>query len=127
VTQAVPRTPTLNSLDLIVGDVAGAAAFFRDVVGLALRVDVPGYAELGSGSMTIMLSAAALVPVSPAAGVILHFEVEDVAVALEKARLAGATVLMEPARTDWGTESALIRGPEALVIDFYRWVAPHTF
>ena len=49
-----------------------------------------------------MLSLDALVPVKHAAGVILHFEVDDVGQALERARSHGATVLLEPTRTDWG-------------------------
>ncbi len=75
--------------------------------------------------MTIMLSPDALVPTRPAAGMILHFQVEDVAQSLERARGRGARVLLEPTRTDWGTESAMIAGPEEIVIDLYRWGGPH--
>lgn len=115
----------VNQLDLIVRDVPAAAAFFRDVVGLTLRVNEPRYAELDGKSMTLMLSPDALVPAQPAAGVILHIEVDDVEQALEHARQAGATVLRERAPTDWGTESAMIAGPEQIVVDFYRWIGPH--
>jgi hypothetical protein len=52
--------------------------------------------------------------------VILHFRVPDVAVALKAARSRGAYVLLEVTRTDWGWESAMIAGPEEIVIDFYR-------
>ncbi len=82
----------LNQMDLIVRDVPAGTEFFRDV----------------------------LVPTRPAAGTILHFQVEDVAQALEEARSRGATVLLEPIRTGWGTESAMIAGPEEVVIDLYR-------
>lgn len=116
--------PTFDNLDLIVQDVPSAAAFFRDVVGLTLRVNEERFAELDSGAVTIMLSPAAMVPVKPAAGVILHFQVENVARALEHARSHGATVLLEPTATDWGTESAMIAGPEDIIIDFYRLVTP---
>lgn len=114
-----------DNLDLIVRDVPAAAAFFRDVLGLTLRVNEERFAELDSGAVTIMLSPDAMVPTKPAAGLILHFQVEDVAQALGRARSRGATVLMEPTRTDWGTESAMIAGPEDIVIDLYRPVAPH--
>lgn len=116
---------TFDNLDLVVKDVPSAAAFFRDIVGLTLRVNEERFAELDAGSMTIMLTPDAMVPVKPAAGVILHFQVEDVGQALDAARTRGATVLLEPTRTDWGTESAMIAGPEEIVIDFYRWVEPH--
>lgn len=114
-----------NQLDLIVRDVPAAAAFFRDVVGLTLRVDDPRFAELDGDSITLMLSPDALVPIHTAAGVILHFQVDDVAHALAHARNAGAHVLLDVTRTDWGTESAMIAGPEGVVVDFYRWVASH--
>ena len=114
-----------DNLDLVVRDVPAAAAFFRDVVGLTLRVDEERFAELDAGPVTIMLPPDAMVPTKPAAGVILHFQVEDVAEALEHARSRGATVLLEPTRTDWGWESAMIAGPEEIVVDFYRLVAPH--
>lgn len=114
-----------DNLDLIVRDVPAATAFFRDVVGLQVRVDDPNYGELDGGAVTIMLSAAALVPVTPAAGVILHFQVDDVHAALAAARSRGTQVLREPAPTDWGTESAMIAGPEGIVVDFYRWLGEH--
>lgn len=115
----------LDSIDLIVQDVPSAAAFFRDVVGLTLRVDDPRYAELDGEGVTIMLSPDAMVPVKPGAGVILHFQVTDVAEALEQARARGATILRERAPTDWGTESALIAGPEDIIVDFYSWIGDH--
>lgn len=109
-----------DNLDLIVRDVPVAAAFFRDVLGLTPRVNEERFAELDSGAVTIMLSPEALVPTKPAAGLILHFQVEDVAAALDRARGRGARVLLEPTQTPWGTESAMIAGPEEIVIDLYR-------
>jgi hypothetical protein len=53
---------TFASLDLIVQDVPAAPAFFRDVVGLALRVSEARFAELDAGAVTLMLSPDALVP-----------------------------------------------------------------
>lgn len=117
--------PNCNQLDLIVSDVPAAAAFFRDVVGLNLKVNEPRFAELDGGAITIMLSPDAMVPMQTAAGVILHFEVADVVQTLEQARSLGAKVLLEPTNTDWGTESAMIAGPDGIVVDFYRWVGPH--
>jgi predicted enzyme related to lactoylglutathione lyase len=112
--------PNFNNLDLIVRDVPAATAFFRDVVGLKVRVGEERFAELESGAATIMLSPDAMVPTEPARGVILHFQVEDVAAALAHARGLGATVLLETTHTDWGTESAMIAGPEGIIVDFFR-------
>jgi len=110
----------LDHLDLIVRDVPGATAFFRDVLGLTVRVEDARFAEIDGGAVTIMLSPEALVPTRPAAGTILHFQVEDVTAAVERARSRGAKVLLEPTRTDWGWESAMIAGPEEVIIDLYR-------
>lgn len=110
----------LDHLDLIVSDVPGATAFFRDVLGLTVRVQDTRFAEIDAGPVTIMLNPEALVPTTPAAGTILHFQVEDVAAAIERARSRGAKVLLEPTRTDWGWESAMIAGPEESIIDLYR-------
>lgn len=109
-----------DNLDLIVQDVPAAAAFLRDAVGLELVYVSERFAELRSDYVTFMLSPAALVPVRPAAGIILHFQVTDVPNALARAKKNGARVLLEPTKTDWGTESAMIAGPEEVIIDFYR-------
>jgi predicted enzyme related to lactoylglutathione lyase len=114
----------MNQLDLIVRDVPGATAFFRDVLGLTVRFAEERFADLDAGGFTLMLSPDAMVPTpTPAAGMILHFQVEDVAQALSAARSRGAKVLMEPTLTGWGTESAMIAGPEQVIIDLYRPVA----
>ncbi len=117
--------PTFDNIDLIVRDVPAATAFFEEVVGLTVRYADENFAELESGAVTIMLSPAAMTPMGFASGVILHFQVEDVRAAWLRAVERDATILMEPAITDWGTESVMIAGPEGLVIDFYRWVSPH--
>ncbi|MEM7030587.1 MAG: VOC family protein [Chloroflexota bacterium] len=112
--------PKFASIDLVVRDVPAATAFFRDVVGLTVSFEDERFAELESGAVTLMLTPDALVPTKPASGIILHFEAPDVSAALTRAKDHGVTILMEPTRTDWGTESAMVAGPEDIVIDFYR-------
>jgi Glyoxalase/Bleomycin resistance protein/Dioxygenase superfamily. len=80
---------TIPSIDLIVRDVSAAAAFFRDVVGLELQVDEERFAQLVAGDLVVMLSPDALIPTSPAAGIILHVQVDDVSAALEQRGLVG--------------------------------------
>jgi predicted enzyme related to lactoylglutathione lyase len=112
--------PQFNHIDLIVSDVPSAAAFFHEVLNLPLVVSEERFAQLESGAVTIMLSPGALVDVEPARGVILHFQVENVSGALEDARQKGAEVLRETELTPWGWESALIKGPEGIVVDVFR-------
>ena len=110
----------LDTLDVIVRDVPAATSFFRNVVGLQERIAEERYAEFDAGPLTIMLSPEAMVPTAPARGMILHFRVDDVGLRLEEAREPGATVLMEPSEMPWGWESAMIQGPEEIIVDFYR-------
>lgn len=111
---------SLRSLDLIVRDVPAAAAFFGEVLQLSLRTSGERYAEVDADGTTIMLSRDALVPTQPARGLILHFEVSDVRDAVNHARERGAVVLRDVSLTDWGWESAMLKGPEGTVIDLYR-------
>jgi len=110
----------LDHIDLIVRDVPTATAFFRDVLGLAVVVEDARFAELDGDGVKLLLSPDAMVPTRPAAGVILHFQVEDVEDAAAHARERGATILREPFQTDWGWESVLVAGPEEIVVDLYR-------
>ena len=113
------------NLDLVVRDVPAATVFFRDVVGLIPRVSDERFAELAAGAVTIVLTPEAMVPIKPAQGVILHFQVDDIQEALQQARRHGAEVLLEPTCTDWGWESAMIADAEEIVVGFHRHVTPH--
>lgn len=110
----------LDHIDLIVEDVPAATAFFRDVLGLDPIMADERFAELDGNGVKLLLSPDAMVPVRPAAGVILHFQVEDVVAAATKARERGVTILKDVFQTDWGWESVLIAGPGEIVVDLYR-------
>ena len=94
--------PALNKLDLVVSDVPAATEFFRDAVGLTVTFADERFAELDAGPVSIMLTPDAMVPTRPAAGTILHFQVDDVTQAVRRARRYGAEVLLAPTQTDWG-------------------------
>ena len=111
---------SLRSIDLIVHDVPRAVAFFRNVVGLAVVQEFERFTELEGGGVRLMLSPDALVPIANAAGIILHFEEPDIGAALRRANEHRATVLKGPLKTDWGTESLLVQGPEGVVVDFFH-------
>lgn len=113
--------PSLQSIDLIVTDVPRAVAFFRDVVGAAVLQSYARFAELETQSIKLLLSPDALTPMPPAQGVILHFEEGDLSAAITRTRSFGGAVLSGPLKTDWGTESVLVQGPEGVVVDFFRW------
>lgn len=110
----------LTSIDVIVDDVRSAAALLHDAFGLEVNLVEDRFAELRADPLILMLSPDAMVPMLTARGVILHLEVEDPRARAARAVAAGATVLQDFTVTDWGTESVLLAGPAALVIDFYR-------
>lgn len=109
----------LSSIDLIVADVLAAADFFGTVVGMEIVERSERFASLRSGDFTLMLSPDALVPIQKAAGVILHLQVEDISAVLDRAEANGGKLLYGPSPTDWGTESALLQGPEGVIVDIY--------
>lgn len=115
--------PNLNQLDLIVPDVPAATESLRAILGIEPSYAEERFAEFRFGATTLMLSPDALVPMANAAGVILHFEVPNGDAALDRARAAGAAVLRETGPTDWGWESAMVAGPEGIVIDFDRMLS----
>ena len=110
----------LDSIDLMVSDVTSAAEFFVNVAGMTLKFQDPRFAELMTDNFVLMLSPDAMVPLAKAAGIILHFEVSNVPAALQNAVNKGAKVLLDVTTTDWGTESAMVQGPDGIVVDFYR-------
>ena len=108
-----------DHVDLIVADVRGAVRFFRDALGLEPVVEEDMFAELDAGAIKIMLSPNE-VDLGRTSGVVLHFKVDDVPAATDRVRGAGARVIREPTRMDWGWESALVSGPEGTTIGRYR-------
>lgn len=109
----------LNQLDIITADPMGAAAFLAKALDLTIEVAEPTFAQVGGCGVTLMFSPTAMVPMEAARGVILHFEVENVAEAEARAVKAGADLLRSCSLTDWGTMSSLVAGPEGIILDLY--------
>jgi len=115
-----PIMSQLRSTSLIVRNVGDAVEFFQSVTGLQVLEQFEHFAELEGRRFRIKLIAASAPELNPATGIILHFEEQDIAAAIQRAVVYGAMVIREPSATEWGTESAWIQGPEGVVIDFYR-------
>lgn len=121
----------LNAIDLIVSDVPAATRFFRDVLGLDAQEADERSARFQSGSMTLTIAwlrrpfgakemrPDAVAPATSASGLLLHFQVQDVGLAVLKATATGAQVLAGPDETGWGTNSAILAGPEHILIELY--------
>jgi len=118
---------------LLVSDFAACVSFYRDVLGLPLRVEVPGevYAEFDAGEallglyrddlMASVLQAEAPTGASAEDAAVLSFEVEDVDLTYTELVERGATPAGEPHdETTWFMRVAYIRDPDGNLIEIYR-------
>ena len=111
----------LNQLDIIVSNVPQVCADLERILDKEANYVDDSFAQFTIGSHCLMLSQNHLIPLENfQSGIILHIEVEDVNQNYKRLKELGAEILHDPAVTDWGTESLLVKGPAGLVIDFYR-------
>lgn len=110
---------SIEAITAIVTDVPAVADQLHRAFGWPITQQFDTFAELNADGFTLWLNAPGWPAPIPAAGVIIHHQVEDVAAATERARAAGATITREPTKMDFGTESAyaLVAG---LTIDLHR-------
>ncbi|MDQ1289053.1 MAG: hypothetical protein QG622_2619 [Actinomycetota bacterium] len=101
-------------------DVEACASFYENVLGVPVHRQEGPTADVELGPIVATLVPGED-PAGSAHGMIIEIEVIDVRDAVNVVRERGATVLTEPVRTEWGTESAFVEGPEAaMVVEFYR-------
>lgn len=98
------------------------AAFFGDILGLEVTGDAAdGYAEIRLGVLTISLHRGNLIDqVTPHGGTLLQFHTDDLAADLEEIRGRGGNIALEPTKTDWGSTSAYIAGPNGVLVELYQ-------
>jgi catechol 2,3-dioxygenase-like lactoylglutathione lyase family enzyme len=109
-------------LELTAADVARSAAWYRDVLGLTVKlVDEPNGFVLLSGNGTSSLALKRGTP-PPTAGVRLHFHVADLTA--ELARLAALGVHPEsPIKiSPEGYRRAAFRDPDGYAVTLFEWV-----
>ena len=94
---------------LFVADMERAVAFYRDVMGLPLRFQSPGWSEFDTGPVTLALHPAS--ERNPAGHVELGFKTADLA-GLYAAREANGLRFSRPPEDEHGTLLATIVGCE---------------
>ena len=106
---------SMSHVRFLVNDLASDVAFYRDVIGLRLLVDVPGvYAEFDTGGSRLAFYRADLMrsltnaPVGePGGDVVICLRMGDVDAAAEKLAAKGATLLRPPHdQTAWSQRVA---------------------
>jgi methylmalonyl-CoA/ethylmalonyl-CoA epimerase len=78
-----------------VQDVHRAAAFYRDVLGLAMLFEIPGAAFFQCGALRLMLAKAEEAQYDHPAS-ILYYRVPDIHASADALRAAGAEIVRDP-------------------------------
>jgi lactoylglutathione lyase len=116
--------PSVGYVIVYVRDLAASIAFYRDVVGLALKFEDAGYAEFATGVARFALyemrradwlTNSRTTP-GPAAEVV--FMVEDVDAEARRLRELGTTILSGPADRPWGHRTLHVPDPDGFVVEF---------
>lgn len=103
----------VSTVMLGVRDLAGAVAFYRDKLGLTVKGEIPGFAFLDGGSVTLCLSqplARASEQMAGATEVV--FAVEDVRGAYEALRERGVVFTHEPRNVTGSQWAANFKDPD---------------
>lgn len=113
---------------LYVADVPATLAFYTTAFGLPTGFlhDSGDYGELQSGDTRLAFSSVRLmqalgkdVAATPPAlpSFEIAFETDDVPAALARALAAGAELVQDVARMDWGQTTAYVRAPEGTLVE----------
>lgn len=96
-TSTKAKLSTLSYVIVYVKDTEKATQFYRDLLGMKVKVDAPGWVELDTGSTTLALHGIENAGAKPKEGMPdLVFEVEDVFQAVEELKKAGVKFNNEP-------------------------------
>jgi catechol 2,3-dioxygenase-like lactoylglutathione lyase family enzyme len=89
---------------VVVKDMDRSVAFYRDVLGLKLLFQTPGWSSLSAGNVEIGLhSESEHLKVRPTESAQMAFYVDDIERTLSYLRAQNAHILMQPKKEDFGT------------------------
>jgi len=93
-------TPKLTHVIEFVADMTRAVAFYRDVLGLPLKFESPGWSEFSTGETTLALHPAS--DKNPAGKVEMGFGVADVQAFHQAMTAKGVTFAFAPKKQEYG-------------------------
>jgi lactoylglutathione lyase len=120
----------LNKVDYImvnISDMSRSVAFYRDILGLSLKFESPGWSEFQTGATTLALhqvpaqvSGQGRTPAEPVAGTCsIGFSVEDLEGTHRELVARGARFVLAPTeRVNEGIRLAVCVDPDGLAISF---------
>ncbi len=108
----------LNTIVVVVKDMSRSVAFYRDVLGLKLEYQTPGWTQFDADTVHVGLHPEGkYVKASPTTGCSMGFHVDDIRQAFDELRAKGAKVTMEPHEEDFGW-LGIIADPDGYPIQF---------
>jgi predicted enzyme related to lactoylglutathione lyase len=93
-------TPKLGYIIEFVGDMNRAVKFYRDVIGLPLKFESPGWSEFETGGTKLGLHPAS--EKNPPGKLEMGFNVENLQKFYDEMRAKGVTFSMPPKKQDFG-------------------------
>ncbi len=115
---------------LFVRDVAKSTAFYRDLIGLPLRMESPEWVEFETGTCTLALHRAAageLAPVQPnqipAGHCHTGFSTDDIDALALRLEQAGVAVMSPVKLEDFGGRMGVWRDPDGIPVTFVQMPA----
>jgi catechol 2,3-dioxygenase-like lactoylglutathione lyase family enzyme len=110
-----------------VSDMSRSVAFYRDILGLSLKFESPGWSEFHTGATTLALhlirarvGGEGRVPAEPVAGTCsIGFSVEDLAATHRELVARGAQFVLAPTeQANEGIRLTVCTDPDGLTISF---------
>jgi lactoylglutathione lyase len=102
--------PKLSYVIEFVEDMDRAVKFFRDVVGLPVKFQSPGWSEFSTGDTVLALHPASAT--NPAGKVEIGFNVDDLQKFYQEAKAKGVEFPMPPKQQDFGGILAQMKDSE---------------
>ena len=107
------RLTKIGVVMLGVQDLARSVAFYRDKLGLSVQTEIPGFAFLDGGGVTLALSQPLARATGQAAGATeVVFSVVDVTAAYEALRAIGVTFTQAPRNVAGSNWAANFQDPD---------------
>ena len=110
----------LKLIMLVVRDMGRSVRFYRDVIGLKLMFETPGWAQLDAGNIQLGLHPESeRLKTKPSEGCSFGFYVKDIQQTVNDLRAKGATVTMEPKKEEFGM-LALVADPDGYTEQLFQ-------
>ncbi len=114
------RLTRINNIMLGATDLARSLAFYHETLGLDVQMEMPGFAFLNGGGVTLALSEAHARLATPLAGAVeVVFGVADVTAAYAALRARGVEFLNAPRNVSGDQWAANFRDPDGHLLSIF--------